>query len=75
MQNSQSAGAKPASRRGFFMGAATVGVAAAAVTTLPRLVEAPAGPADPEALRPAPEKGGGYTLSEHVKRYYRTTSA
>jgi hypothetical protein len=23
--------------------------------------------------RPAPEKGGGYQLSEHVKRYYKTT--
>jgi hypothetical protein len=25
------------------------------------------------ALKPAPEKGGGYRLSEHVKRYYKTT--
>ena len=24
-------------------------------------------------LKPAPEKGGGYSLSEHVKHYYRTT--
>jgi hypothetical protein len=23
--------------------------------------------------KPAPEKGGGYSLSEHVKRYYKTT--
>jgi hypothetical protein len=25
------------------------------------------------APRPKPEKGGGYTLSEHVKQYYKTT--
>ena len=74
MQDSQSAGPKPASRRGFFFGAATVGAAAAAVTVLPKVVEAPAASAAPE-LKPAPEKGGGYSLSEHVKRYYKTTSA
>jgi hypothetical protein len=27
------------------------------------------------AAKPAPEKGGGYQLSEHVKHYYRTISA
>ena len=74
MQDSQAAGAKPASRRGFFLGAATVGAAAAAVTVLPKVVEAPAAAAAP-APKPAPEKGGGYSLSEHVKRYYQTTSA
>jgi hypothetical protein len=26
-----------------------------------------------ESLPPAPAKGGGYSLSEHVKRYYQTT--
>lgn len=57
------------SRRGFFMGAAAAGAAAAAVTALPGL-EAPA--AD-NTLPPAPENGGGYSLSEHVKRYYQTT--
>ena len=72
MQDSQAAGTKPASRRGFFLGAASVGAAAAAVTVLPKVVEAPASAAAP---KPAPEKGGGYTLSEHVKRYYQTTSA
>ena len=66
MQDSQS---KP-SRRGFFFGAAATGAAAAAVVALPgaTLPEA----AKP-ALKPAPENGGGYTLSEHVKRYYKTT--
>jgi hypothetical protein len=29
--------------------------------------------ADLQKLPPAPENGGGYSLSEHVKRYYQTT--
>jgi hypothetical protein len=66
MQDSQP---KP-SRRGFFFGAVATGAAAAAVVALPG-VSAPE--MVPEALKPAPEKGGGYTLSEHVKRYYKTT--
>ena len=66
MQDSQS---KP-SRRGFFAGVAASGAAAAAVVAMPG-VNLPE-PAQP-ALKPAPEKGGGYSLSEHVKRYYKTT--
>jgi hypothetical protein len=46
------------SRRGFFFGAAATGAAVQAELPTPK---------------PAPEKGGGYTLSEHVKRYYKTT--
>ena len=58
------------SRRGFFFGAATVGAAAAAVTALPQLKSIePAAEVHP----PAPANGGGYHLSEHVKRYYKTT--
>jgi hypothetical protein len=60
----------PASRRGFFMGAATAGAAAAAVVALPR-VDAPAVVA--AAPLPMPERGGGYSESAHVKRYYQTT--
>ncbi|MBB3177453.1 formate dehydrogenase [Variovorax sp. Sphag1AA] len=74
MQDSQAPGSQPASRRGFFLGAATVGVAAAAVTALPKVVDSPDASAAPEP-KPAPEKGGGYSLSEHVKRYYKTASA
>ena len=66
MQDSQP---KP-SRRGFFFGAAATGAAAAAVVALPRMQVSEA--SVPES-RPAPEKGGGYSLSEHVKHYYRTT--
>ena len=66
MQDSQS---KP-SRRGFFAGAAATGAAAAAVVAMPGVTQPEL--AQP-ALKPAPEKGGGYSLSEHVKRYYKTT--
>ena len=58
------------SRRGFFMGAAAVGATAAAVTAMPGL-STPS--AELNTLPPAPENGGGYSLSEHVKRYYQTT--
>lgn len=75
MQDSQSKGATPPSRRGFFVGAATAGAAAVAVTALPRIVGAPAVVEAAPALPPVPENGGGYSLSEHVKRYYRTASA
>jgi hypothetical protein len=58
------------SRRTVFAGATTVGALAAAATVLPR-VESPeaAAGAGPKA---APQRGGGYALSEHIKHYYRT---
>jgi hypothetical protein len=59
------------SRRTLFAGAATVGAAAAAVTLLPGVAPEIAEPA--AGLQPPPEKGGGYQLTEHVKRYYKTT--
>jgi hypothetical protein len=62
--------AKP-SRRGFMLGAAVAGAATAAVATLPK-VAAPEAPVADKAP-PAPENGGGYRVSEHVKRYYQTT--
>jgi anaerobic selenocysteine-containing dehydrogenase len=69
MPKEQSKAQAAPSRRGFFMGAAAAGAAVAAVTTLPG-VNAPE--AAVKALPPAPENGGGYSLSEHVKRYYQT---
>ena len=66
MQDSQP---KP-SRRRFFAGAAAAGAAAAAVTALPSLKHVQPTAAE---LAPPPEKGGGYQLTEHVKRYYKTT--
>ncbi len=58
------------SRRTLFAGASTVGALAAAATLIPRAQPTAVNPAEP---RPAPEKGGGYSLSDHVKQYYKTT--
>ena len=58
-----------ASRRGFFLAATATGAAVAAVTVMKPSQEAP----EVQAKLPPPERGGGYTLSEHVKRYYKTT--
>ena len=66
MPNNQS---KP-SRRGFFAGA--VG-ASAAVALVAKLGPAGTAPAAAVAPMPAPAKGGGYQLTEHVRRYYQTT--
>lgn len=58
------------SRRTLFAGAGTVGAVATVASLLPAVQSAvPAA----QALKAAPTKGGGYTLSEHVKRYYKTT--
>lgn len=57
-------------RRTLFAGASTVGALAAAATLMPRAPTETVSAVEP---RPAPEKGGGYSLSEHVKRYYKTT--
>lgn len=56
------------SRRTVFAGATTVGALAAAATVLPRGA-APEAAAEP---KPAPERGGGYALSDHIKHYYQT---
>ena len=57
------------SRRTLFAGAGTVGVVAAATCLLPQVQDLA-----PQATKKAkPERGGGYELSVHVKRYYKTT--
>jgi hypothetical protein len=58
------------SRRSLFSGAATVGAVAAATAVLPSVVKSTA-PAAP--VLPKPTRGGGYSLSEHVQQYYKTT--
>lgn len=58
------------SRRTLFAGAGTAGALAAAATLLPGAVQDTA--ALPETKQP-PAKGGGYRLTEHVKRYYKST--
>jgi hypothetical protein len=60
-----------ASRRGFMWGAAAVGAATAAVVTLPKTETPETQAADPAPKAPA--NGGGYRVTEHVKRYYRST--
>lgn len=67
MSESQS---KP-SRRGFMLGAAVAGAATAAVVSLPKST-APE-PTPVTETPPPPSNGGGYHVSEHVKRYYKTT--
>lgn len=57
-----------ASRRGFFLSASVAGAAVASASLLKTRAPAPV----VEGLKPAPEKGGGYTLSAHVKQYYKT---
>jgi hypothetical protein len=59
----------PLSRRKLFAAATGLGAAAAAATLIPRAAtQASALP----VAKAAPLKGGGYTLSEHVKQYYKS---
>lgn len=58
------------SRRTLFAGVGTAGAVAAAATLLPGVMQHDDGPPQPKE---PPAKGGGYQLSEHVKRYYRST--
>jgi len=62
---------KRLSRRTLFAGAGTVGALAAVATVVPRV--APTADVVAATPKPMPERGGGYSLSEHVKRYYGTT--
>lgn len=62
--------AKP-SRRGFLWGTAAAGAAVTGAAVLPK-VQPQAQPPVSETP-PAPERGGGYRLSEHVQQYYKTT--
>lgn len=58
------------SRRTLFGGAGTVGAVAAVASVLPGASAPETAAVEP---KPAPERGGGYSLSEHVQHYYRTT--
>ena len=58
------------SRRQLFAGASAAGAVAAAASLLPGAVQPPV--ATPEGKEP-PARGGGYQLSDHVKRYYKST--
>jgi hypothetical protein len=65
MQNNQ----PKASRRGFFLTASVAGAAVASAS----LLKTQTSEVVAELPKPAPEKGGGYSLSAHVKQYYKTT--
>jgi hypothetical protein len=67
MQNDSS----KTSRRGLLFGTAAAGAVAVTVAALPK-VATPVQATAP-IIKPAPDNGGGYSLSEHVKHYYRTT--
>ena len=60
------------SRRSLFAGAATVTAVAAVTSVLPKALPQATAPAVAEPL-PKPERGGGYRVSEHIERYYKTT--
>jgi len=57
------------SRRTLFAGAGTAGALATAAALMPGVVQDTV--SQPQAKEP-PEKGGGYQLTEHVKRYYKS---
>ena len=65
--NSQSS--KALSRRRLFAGATGLGAVAAVASLVPLVGADVSAPVSPKA---APLKGGGYTLSDHVKQYYKT---
>ncbi|HWH75261.1 MAG TPA: formate dehydrogenase [Methylibium sp.] len=58
------------SRRHVFAGAGTVGALAAAAAVLPVAQDGAPGVDDKRVAEAEPN--GGYRLSEHVQRYYRT---
>ena len=60
----------PLSRRRLFASASGLGAIAAAATLLPGAVTQ--SPELPTA-KSVPLRGGGYTLSEHIKQYYKST--
>lgn len=62
---------KRLSRRTLFAGVSTMGAMAAVATVVPRAAATSGAAA--VTPKPMPERGGGYSLSEHVKRYYGTT--
>ena len=59
----------PLSRRKLFAAATGLGAVAAAATLIPT---AATQSTLSTTAKVAPLKGGGYTLSEHVKQYYKT---
>eukprot|EP01031_Cornospumella_fuschlensis_P005058 gene5058-6324_t len=61
---------KALSRRVLFAGAGTAGALAAIASVLPSPPAESQAAAEPKA---PPTQGGGYSVSEHVQHYYKTT--
>lgn len=59
-------------RRRFLMGAAVAAAAAGTAATASHLADAPIASATPQA-EPADDSATGYRLSEHIRKYYKTT--
>ncbi len=57
------------SRRRVFAAGGTVGALAAAAVVIPAVRQAEPAPAEG---KPAPDKGGGYQVTQHVLHYYQT---
>ena len=68
------AGAAP-SRRNLLVGAGVAGAVAIAVKALPGAAPEALATAAAGAVKAAPDTGGGYQLTAHVRRYYETTQA
>lgn len=58
------------SRRTLFAGVGTAGAVAAAATLLPGVAEDAAPAAQ---SKEPPPRGGGYHVTDHVRRYYQST--
>ncbi len=59
-------------RRRFLMGAAVAAAAAGTAATASHLAQAPVAAATPQAA-PADDGAIGYRLTEHIRKYYKTT--
>ncbi len=59
-------------RRRFLMGAAVAAAAAGTVGTAGHLAQVPSAAATPQA-DPADDGATGYRLTEHIRKYYKTT--
>ncbi len=59
-------------RRRFLMGAAVAAAAAGTAATASHLAQTPAASAVPQA-EPADDSATGYRLTEHIRKYYKTT--
>lgn len=60
-------------RRGFLLGAGAAG-AAAGVAVIAAKTAAPVQAVAEAPVAAEPAQGSGYRVTEHVKRYYRTTT-